>query len=282
MSLHEYLRHFRIKTKDKKQTHLSFIGGQYNIPNVKLEAFYKVYYNAVMLQNIKVHLVEKVHGNIFKFFLDIDDCVNFDEILDEFTMILGNEYIITKNTQKENYHVHFYNIICNYEKAIDIINKTNCIDKIDVSVYKTGLRMLGAFKNKHTLATYKIWNHTRKIFIRNPTFQDFLKTIVVHVFDTNANVDANNNVLPRACIKQGSVQDLKQGLCQECVQDLTQFRLNKVSCHLINLKRIKAGYCELCKRVHDNENAYMTSTDENTWEYHCFRYGNQNNTNSTN
>ncbi len=44
----------------------------------------------------------------------------------------------------------------------------------------------------------------------------------------------------------------------------------RVNNNLIHLKRNSPGYCNLCKRTHDKENAY-TIFSKGEWRFHCFR-----------
>jgi len=204
-----YLSQFTENT-DKKQTHLSFNKGKYNVPDSKYEEFYKKYFDFLKSKNENEHiyLIEKIHNDKFAFFIDID--TNKEEnkgFTDEEVLFLikiiieliynnFEEDIIKKNNLTDNvvcksndkYHIIFNNLIVNdiiaknfVNKIITNFNKSFLEKCIDCSVYRTGLRMIGAIKNKENPENYyKIYDIKEKKYIEfeNMTFEQFKKTII--------------------------------------------------------------------------------------------------------
>jgi P4 family phage/plasmid primase-like protien len=214
-SFDKYLIKF-IKNTETVQTHLSFKKGKYNVSDEEYDEFYKNYYDA-LIKNEKMYLIEKIHNNNFAFFMDIDTIKDkgkenlneiyfSDEDINIFIKIVCDvidknfimcnkddkltDYILSKRDQK--YHINFYNLVVNDTVAKNIVkqsfkilteNNVKYIDYlkcIDCSVYRTGLRMLGSFKNETEEDCYKIYNIEKKEYINNEdiSYDLFLKTIV--------------------------------------------------------------------------------------------------------
>lgn len=201
-----------IKNTDKYQTHLSFNKGKYNVPDEKYDEFYKNYYKSI-IENEEIYLIEKVYNSKFAFFLDLDktgnqrklndtDIKNIIKFVQE--IITGmfkdpnenylNEYIVSKRCDK--YHINFYNLIVDSEIANIICEKLknnikenhddNLCDCIDISVYRTGLRMLGSKKinkkkdKKEEAEFYTIYDLEKGVSIKfsEMKYEDFKKTII--------------------------------------------------------------------------------------------------------
>jgi hypothetical protein len=228
MSFSKYLLQFT-KNATNEQTHLSFNNGKYNVPDNKYDEFYKRYYNIISdntnTEKDSLYLIEKVYNSKFAFFIDLDVpkqssySLSDEDVLDIITatqstiskMFVENqsflEYIVSKRITARgcNYHINFYNLIVNNTVAKSLItnileNKTLLTDEIknsiDVSVYRTGLRLLGSKKivrsknsdkNSDTEkdangveAVYKIYDLNTCQFteLENTTFENFSKTIV--------------------------------------------------------------------------------------------------------
>ena len=75
MSFSKYLLQFT-KNTSSEQTHLSFNNGKYNVPDEKLDEFYKRYFNVISdVKNDErnsLYLIEKVYNSTFAFFIDLD------------------------------------------------------------------------------------------------------------------------------------------------------------------------------------------------------------------
>ena len=207
------------KNVDQKQTHLSFNKGKYNVPDEKFEEFYKNYYRIITnesdVERKSLYLIEKVYNSNFAYFLDLDiknRDVDDEDILDVIEVVQTNiskmfktvedknicEYIVSKRVTEtgSNYHINFYNLIVNNvigkKLTLKILENKSLLSgdiksSIDLSVYRTGLRLLGSrkdIKNKDNLDyisdIYRIYNLENQKFIelKDTTYEQFLKTIV--------------------------------------------------------------------------------------------------------
>lgn len=186
--MENYLKKFS-KSTDKMQTHLSMNGGKYNIPINEVDNLYKKYYKHVILENEKISLVEKIHGQNFKFFIDIDNLKDLKinnvvcSIDDSICNITGkyHESIVLKRKTDEKYHIVWQGLIVDKHKSLDIIrniNDENVKNILDLSVYNLGLRMMKSLKKNEPDSEYIIYDILKSCFIENPTFEDFLKTCI--------------------------------------------------------------------------------------------------------
>lgn len=200
-----------MKDTDKNQTHLSFNKGKYNVPDEKLDEFYEKYYQA-MLSNTDLYLIEKVHNSHFCFFMDIDAPKDKKVALTDenvqmllatvndivIKMFCGDSVKLTENVvskRMDKYHVNYPNIMVNsviakkiYEQLCDIKNDKleELVKCIDISVYRTGLRMLGSKKNdskskKQTeKQVYRVYNLEKQQYteIKDTSYEVFKKTLL--------------------------------------------------------------------------------------------------------
>ena len=220
MSFNRYILQFT-KNASNNQTHLSFNGGKYNVPDNNLDEFYKRYYNVISDKDNEerdsLYLIEKVYNSTFAFFIDLDvpkrssyklsdddvidiisaSCTSIKEMFMENDKLI--EFIVSKRITAKgfNYHINFYNLIVNNAIAKNLI--TNILKNqdllsedlksaIDVSVYRTGLRLLGSKKVEKTIknmdnekdengvdVVYKIYDIETKRFIEleDTSFENF-------------------------------------------------------------------------------------------------------------
>ena len=133
MSFSKYLLQFT-KNTSSEQTHLSFNNGKYNVPDEKLDEFYKRYFNVISdVKNDErnsLYLIEKVYNSTFAFFIDLDVPkrsgykLSDDDVLDVIAatqtiirdMFVEDENLLKTIVSKRmttrgcNYHINFYNI----------------------------------------------------------------------------------------------------------------------------------------------------------------------------
>lgn len=139
---------------------------------------------------------ELTKDKLIKDKLTDDKLTDYKLIKDKLT-----DYIVTKRNDK--YHVNYYNLIVNSMNSIilvkDIINELNNEENgdiknfIDISVYRTGLRMFGSKKSdsdikkeKETINNvnyseiYKIYdiNSDRLYKIKDTSYEDFMKLVI--------------------------------------------------------------------------------------------------------
>lgn len=317
MSFNKYILQFT-KNANSEQTHLSFNNGKYNVPDNKFDDFYKNYYNVISDVNNQerdsLYLIEKVSNSKFSFFIDLDVPkksdykISDEDVLDIIDvsktviseMFIGNgmnldEFIVSKRitTRGSNYHINFYNLIVNNVVAKKLI--TEILQKdllsndlkgcIDVSVYRTGLRMLGskklqrASKNEESEkdangvdVVYKIYDLDCGEFIEleDTTFQDFCKTIVKRRSDvemsqlkqTSKTSEMSESKIPVKGINNDKIEfEVKRLLLElkdnnECLSnfDVTVQRIyakqNKLGifCYYVS---INGKYCPFKNREHE-------------------------------
>jgi P4 family phage/plasmid primase-like protien len=216
-SFNKYLQRFSKNTDDAKSlTHLAFRGkGKYNVSNEHLSEFYKMYYEALM-KDESMYIIEKINDTTkFAFFLDIEvpKKVDYNIKTNDIKVIIKNvnkciedmfeeisdklDYIITR--RNDNYHINYYNIIVNSLNAQrlskSIINSLpNELKKlIDVSVYRTGLRLFGSkkseveitkekenFKGNNYSSVYEIYDiELNELYdIHDTDFDKFIKLVI--------------------------------------------------------------------------------------------------------
>lgn len=190
---------------DEPTTHTSIVGGKYNITPDIFNDFYMVYYKEVIQENKPAFLVERVHEQ-FKFFLDIegkeeegldDDIVQ--EIIAEYMNILEETcFIVSK--RKNRYHVHFWEYITDTETSLKMYERVSDKYKkyIDTSVYKSGLRMLGSFKNKTAIEfedSYHIYDIQKGVYKNYITFQEFCKSSILFDIPNLKPIQKQNKVI---------------------------------------------------------------------------------------
>ena len=130
-------------------THVSMIGGKWNIPYEKMNTFFIKY-----TQNINnMHMVERARYPC-KMFYDIDKEYNPKELCEIYP---DKDMVVCVNEESNGTHIIFQNwIVESPEEAIN-----NCMQGIDTSVYRSGLRMIGSKKrnkNKRYFPKFRITN----------------------------------------------------------------------------------------------------------------------------
>ena len=163
----------KFKTLDK-ETHWNFNNKcKYNVPDKYYIEFCNMYHKS-LLNNEKLYIVEKVNNaNKFAFFLDIEVPKKNDNNLkikknDIMTIIKNMDYCIKKMFESENknylsehiitirndkYHINYPNLIINTvcsQSLVKMLIEDLSQDQrkfIDISVYRSGLRLFGSQKS---------------------------------------------------------------------------------------------------------------------------------------
>lgn len=216
----KYLQTFSKNIEDPKSlTHLSFDKRKYNVPDEKYDEFYELYYKTLM-KNENMYIIEKINESTkFSFFLDIEVPKKMDKeyiiktkdikiIIEKTSECINSmfessnesvKFIITR--RNNNYHINYYNLIVNslnsqrLSKCI-IESLPNDLKKlIDVSVYRTGLRLFGSKKNEIEItkerdnfkgnldnysSIYEIYNiELNELYDNNDVeFDEFMKLVI--------------------------------------------------------------------------------------------------------
>lgn len=204
----KYLLKFS-KNADKVQTHLSFNKGKYNVPDENFDEFYSEYFKAVKSKE-ELYLIEKVYNSTFAFFLDLEvpkaadrtnelsdgdvkhiitSCI---EVINDMFQVDSNKienelsYVVSKRESK--FHVNFYNVIVDSTIAKKVCTELfqkledSTAQCIDVSVYRTGLRLLGSkkvLKDKQD-TVYNVYDLEQGVFVSvdDLSYEAFKKTTV--------------------------------------------------------------------------------------------------------
>ena len=267
------------------QTHLSLIGGKYNVPDNQYNIFYKRYYQE-LIKGTKMYIVEKVKDSKYAFFLDIDKNNSDDDVKniikttveilksvvqesdDQFVSGLF-DYVVSKRENK--YHINFYNIIIDGKTSVAqyiilLIEKKLGIKKqesiIDASVYRTGLRMIGSLK-KNEDTFYRLYDLDKGEYILSMTWEMFEKCIVRQTFKefTKFNetitigVKENKNTQVKGA-KKIKVENIKNKELEEEIYKL--MKNTRESCKIEsndNLKNILCKYTFDISRIYGSLNS---------------------------
>jgi hypothetical protein len=175
---------YQVNKTDNYNTYTFMDGGKFHIDNNKdIKKLYRFLATFDTLPPITERLSKK---NLkFKFFIDVDEKgKNNDEVeyyteneikeyindINELFIELGirPKYILMKNDKKNKYHI-IYDFIVNHHIAFRIADyiESKTTLKIDQSVYRSGLRILKARKNKENDSKYYIMESSYTIKKKN-------------------------------------------------------------------------------------------------------------------
>lgn len=178
MSFKTYMHQFK---SNDKYNYVSFDGGKYYIDSNNKQNFFQKYMNAFNTGEY-LYMVELCTYPC-KFFIDIDKEIDLNFILNFFDSEIS---IICKCTETKGIHLIFPNLIM---KSFDDIA---CVpielrNVIDMSVYKSGLRMIGSKKlhqNRIYLPVYK-YKGCKKIETFRTLNMDLLHLCSIHTHDSS-------------------------------------------------------------------------------------------------
>jgi len=237
-------------TNINNATHVFMDNGKIHVPDDKYSEFLKRYYNALCAGE-HPSIVERVGPQcLFRFFLDIDlkNCnvqdalFNIYEKANKLLNIVGDIYVCNEN---KGVHV-IYNKVVDCTKAITLgtfirDNIDACYQKcIDLSVYKTGLRMIGAYKNTE-LRYYIPYNNQ---FSWETFKHSILRVKSIIPIATNETSKKNTNFKNIEFFLK-DVFELKF----VCVKSIKKYG-NFINC------ATNSKYCENIQRYHKNANVY--------------------------
>jgi len=165
MGFKQQCSHFFTSNNDEA-THLFMDGGKLHIPLESLISFYQLYISCIN-NNENISLVEKLGKNIeMRFFLDVDfkkhlDNIHiFPELLNKSNEIVGINGTVFECSQHKGFHI-IYNFPVSHSQAIELASKIKVFfpKYIDLSVYSTGLRMLGSIKYEKNLLVNRFYGN---------------------------------------------------------------------------------------------------------------------------
>jgi hypothetical protein len=150
--------------KASDATHLSLIGGKFNIPNVDL--FFRTY--AKSYQTLGAHLVERV-SYPSKWYVDLDhlppDYV--DHTLKDLLVDHREDCIVCVPSERDAVHIIFHNVVV--DSPDEAVQKTaRLFSDFDRSVYRSGLRMIGSKKKANVAREYYPYFYIREGRLTHP------------------------------------------------------------------------------------------------------------------
>ena len=274
----KYLQQYS-KNTESEQTHLSFKNGKYNIPNTKLDDFYKTYYKAYK-NNVELYIIEKITNRKFAFFYDIDSEMNDTDVMNliEKTNYLINihfegdkltEYVVSKRRGINKYHINYPNLIVNSQIAkafTNLLIQNNM--KIDQSVYRTGLRILGSCK-KTLDDIYTPYNLLTGEYYEINEYSEFEKFLImrmkkVKLSKCNLKINKIESAIKIKGVENTKITKELENLINDYIQteplyENINFNINRVIstqnktglfCYYIS---IKERYCPFKSREHQRE-----------------------------
>ena len=288
-------------------SHLSFKKCKYNIKDSDYDEFYRKYYES-LINGEKLYIIEKINeNNKFCFFLDIEipkkkigefkiENADIKEILYITNKTIEKiyienddcditEYIISKRNDK--YHVNYPNLILNMKDVKILIKEIfeelddNMKILIDISVYRTGLRLFGSrksdievqneselLKDINYTPIYKIYNleESKEESLSELTYEKFMKMVIrkknvveinkikkefikednVTSINNNNNINTEINHLIKEIKEKNDIEIYNLEILK-----ITN-KINKIgeNCFYIN---IKDKYCPFYKREHKRD-----------------------------
>jgi hypothetical protein len=198
MKFKNYCKQNGLFTKDASiATHLFMDGGMLSVDTQKLPEFLNTYVNCLVNGEV-ITLVEKLGKNCtMRFFMDIDKTDEIDDIITAGTKVIGMFPSVYQCTQRKGYHLIFNKEVTNKD-AIEFGTKikdelkTSRKNVVDLSVYNTGLRMIGSHKycnvkHEYEHRSYMPMNDT------SPITLDILKPSIVRIRPVIPNKEKNNS-----------------------------------------------------------------------------------------
>lgn len=149
-----------------KATHLSLVGGKYSIRSPQDVSLFR---NLYVREPNRHFLVERAcYPSIF--FVDLDKCsMNVDDVQRIFTQ----EHVYVYSNFQNGFHILFRNVVVKTPSEA----KTRCEqfcdqypcfrEFVDLSVYTSGLRMIGSKKSLHVARVYYPIRSSRTITVRD-------------------------------------------------------------------------------------------------------------------
>ena len=179
-----YLKQFKTKSTSN---YVSLSNGKYFIPNERRMEFFKQYVSSIY-DNEYMYLVERVQYPC-KLYIDIDNKnkISTSQIVQHVLEEIHSEnVIICKCTETDGYHIIFNDIVLNSKEDIIQFLPEKIKEYIDLSVYSSGLRMIGSRKPHmdRVYLPYKMIVNQKTKIIRDISL-DMLVKCSINVNDQN-------------------------------------------------------------------------------------------------
>jgi hypothetical protein len=202
----------------------------------------------------KRHFYEVIRNNIRKLIIDIDVFITVDDVF-KLAKKLAN-YLCTDVAvfdssleSKTSYHLIALSKYFSIEQCKAIVNIIDENSVCDKNIYKSTQLIRIEGSTKYNQKRYKY------LYGKN-SMSKYPERYLLY---------CKNFQLPAQYIN-------KEVIIPCPVKIPEEYKIGKrKNDYLYHLKRIKSGYCNICERIHDNENAYIYWKN-NQWNFGCFRY----------
>lgn len=258
-------------TTQNNATHLFMDGGKLHIPDNDLPQFINKYIECINKGDI-VSLVEKLGAYCeMRFFLDVDkiEGINCENIIKVSSKIIGMSPNIYTCTQENGLHIVF-NKVVTCEEAIKLCNyikqKVSCAESnsIDISVYKTGLRMIGSRKFNSKTQQF-IERYYVPLGYKNEQFTlNMMKQSIVRLKEYKTSVC-------KSCTTSGNYTYLQKYMekINECYKGITITRVNTIGDHYC--VNVQSKFCTNINGKHNSHNIYFVICKQKNEMYQkCF------------
>ena len=256
--------------------HLLMDGGKLNIPKNNTE-FWK-WYQKNYTKGIS--LIERSNSIHTRFFLDIDVKDNLFSIndfirLESKTFEDKNSYVISTRESNgiiKGVHITYHNITyTSPEQALTICEKFMFANP-DLSVYKTGLRMIGAIKKNNVFSSENIY--LPRLYVTRGVINTLEPIVNIQSINMTKIRLSNENIEPN--VKSKTVKDVEDGIeipelinIDKKYANITvsiQYHLNDIFLFNTNCK-----YCKNIQKEHKNANIYFVANiSKRTISQRCF------------
>jgi len=264
---------------NRTSNYVSLSNGKYYIPIEKRTQFFNRYVSSYY-ENEYMYLVERVEYPC-KLYIDIDGKNNIctsqivKYILKE---ISSKDIMICKCTETDGYHIIFNDIILNSKDDIIQFLPETLKQYIDLSVYSSGLRMIGSRKPHldRVYLPYKIIINNVSKKIKEKMSVDILMKCSINTHEKIVCKSSEHVVGSECPNKIQNTNDMKNmGNVHRCSQLFSLINENYRNVYITKIKRTKINniiytifnttskYCINYEKEHNNAHIYFILTENN-------------------
>ena len=202
---------------------------------------------------------------------------------------------------KRSWHVVLNNyIIANNEEAKAFAQKVKdcCLGYnfpyIDMAVYSSVQQFRTIFSTKFGKDRWKMrmreWLYKGKLIEQSKSYPEDNTVLVVamedsllHYFNSGCRIPSYIEEKKKKFTldnKPLNLTDAQYKMLEAIIDDscgeIFTYNIEDSNERIISLKRNSAAHCDLCKRTHENENAYIIISPSGNVNYYCYRYQSEN------
>ena len=221
-----------------------------------------------------------INCNKFKYY--IFDSSNIDKYIIS-KHIIFDFYIYSSYDAKILYDVLINRLSIKYNKQI--------LDLIDNSVYKTIQCFRLPYHTKINEERYKICKNEYNLNIIKGMIKNY-NIEYIHCINISKLLNNNNiNSIDEHCVPHtnqklnnnitdnNEVVSIDENILKEILENtkeyLINFKVRNIISNKIIFDRIKGGYCDICERIHENENSSYIILYDNIYRLYCRRNENK-------